>query len=52
MKTAQKEATTPINAIMLFPSKGFLRSNIVILKITRAKAITINMVVKIFIVGI
>lgn len=48
MQTAQKEATTPMSAAMLSPSKGLLKSIWVKLKMINPKAITINIVVKTF----
>jgi hypothetical protein len=49
IKTAQNEATTPTRAIELSPSKGFLKSIKVMLKIRRETAKSTNMLVKIFI---
>jgi hypothetical protein len=49
IKIAQKEATIPINAIALSPSKRWLKSSNVMLKIIKAKAKTTNIEVKIFI---
>lgn len=50
MKTAQKAAKMPMSATALSPSNGFLKSNKVMLNTINPKAITINMVVNIFIV--
>ncbi len=45
---AQKDATIPMRAAMLFPSNGLFKSIKVMLNTINPKAITINMVVKIF----
>jgi hypothetical protein len=49
IKTAQNEATIPINPMRLSPTKRLLKSSSVMLKTIKAMAKTTNMEVKIFI---
>jgi hypothetical protein len=48
IKIAQNEAAIPIKAIILLPSRGFLKSSKLILKRIRPIAKTTNMLVKSF----
>jgi hypothetical protein len=50
IKTAHKEAATPIIAYRLLPWKGWLKSSKVTLNMIKAKAKNTSMLVKIFII--